>query len=330
MHLKLKALRLCSAYFFTMFAASVFVNIACIQPTVPTEAPAELLQSYLERIEKLELENRAAQIDIAADDLTGLITLVEKKRARTQEKAQRELARAERLNRNSENLTKTVAATQTIVKTYAAAAPVADAEDDPHPNAGHYSKTFVPMDKDIEALPVKYAQESERYSESDIRNTIIGKAKAHLGTKYVWAGKKPGGFDCSGFTSYMMSQYGINVSPSSRHQGLQGDYCKISDAQTGDLVFFSKYGKGGRITHVALVVENTGHELYVIHACSRGIVIDNILNDKYWTPKILYARNVISPKAKAAKMEKKADKKAEPQITPAETAPAAPTVTEKI
>jgi cell wall-associated NlpC family hydrolase len=190
------------------------------------------------------------------------------------------------------------------------------------------------MDNDVQVIPVKYAQESEKYSESQIRGTIINKAKTHLGTKYVWAGKKPGGFDCSGFTAYMMSQYGINVSPSSRHQGLQGEYCKISDAQTGDLVFFSKYGKGGRITHVALVVENTGQELFVIHACSRGIVVDNILNDKYWTPKILYARNVISPKSKAAP---KADKNAKttpavaPATNPIENNPAAnPAATDKI
>jgi hypothetical protein len=126
MQQKLKALRWCSAYFFGIFAASIFINIACIQPTIPNEESAALLEAYLEKIEKLELENRASEINFQTEDLTGIKTLVEKKRARSQEKNQRELARAERINTNTANLTKTVAATQTIIKTFTAVAAAPD------------------------------------------------------------------------------------------------------------------------------------------------------------------------------------------------------------
>ena len=45
---------------------------------------------------------------------------------------------------------------------------------------------------------------SSASSSSDIVNT----AKAHLGTRYVYGGAAPGGFDCSGFTMYVYKQYG--------------------------------------------------------------------------------------------------------------------------
>jgi cell wall-associated NlpC family hydrolase len=68
----------------------------------------------------------------------------------------------------------------------------------------------------------------------------------------------------------------------------------LSSSKTGDLVFFSKYGKGGRVTHVAMVVDNNKEGVFVIHATrSGGIVVDNLTTNKYWKPKFLYAKDVI-------------------------------------
>lgn len=298
-------------YFFSMFAASIFINLAFVNHPKHSKEEGSVASFFIAKyedelaeIERLEMEQKAAQIAIESKDLTGLKKMVSERRRREQNEQQREVVRAERQNRQAAVATAAPVANRVYTATgrtqtkYAPNTYVfTEDEHDPHPANGKYSKSFVPFDANIEVYPVKYTAESERYSEHDVRSTIIEKAKKHLGTRYVWAGKKPGGFDCSGFTSYMLSLYGIHVSPSSRHQGMQGASVKLKDCQPGDLVFFSRYGKGGRISHVAMVVENKGDELYVIHACSRGIVIDNILNDKYWTPKILFARNVITPKA---------------------------------
>lgn len=329
------AIKLCSAYFFSMFVASIFINLAFINPDKAknhhnntnnnTESP--LFADYLAEIEDLEIDYKAAQINIESKDLTGIKKLVIERRRREKTSAERELARSQRQTK-TEQRAKTAAARPRVVATYAPNTYVyTEDANDPHPANGKYSKTFVPFDKDIEVYSVKYTADNQKYTEADIRGTIVEKAKKHLGTRYVWSGKKPGGFDCSGFTSYMLSLYGVHVSPSSRHQGVQGAHVKLAEAAPGDLVFFSRYGKGGRISHVAMVVENTGDKLFVIHACSRGIVIDNILNDKYWTPKILYARNVINPKgAKTQLAQKAADaeaKKANQET--AAPAPVAPT-----
>ena len=39
-------------------------------------------------------------------------------------------------------------------------------------------------------------------------NEIINTAKSFLGTPYVWGGTSPSGFDCSGFTQYVLAQNG--------------------------------------------------------------------------------------------------------------------------
>lgn len=143
------------------------------------------------------------------------------------------------------------------------------------------------------SVPVKYAADLSAAERQEIRNHITGIAKRYLGTRYVWGGKTPRGFDCSGFTRYVMKQFEIGLSGSSRYQARQGEAIDWKEAKTGDLIFFSRNGKGGRVTHVALVVSNGSEGLHVIHATSRGIVVDNIEESSYWMPKLLYARNII-------------------------------------
>lgn len=299
------AIKLCSVYFFTVFSAAILINLAFIKPTLSgsTMKDSELpdLQLYLQQVEQEENDYLASQINIESKDLTGIKRLVLDRRSRLKAESKKaeeqnnfaQFASAETTKSSKKNKNK---GSNRVMASYVAATEDSFEDEEFHPGAGKYSKSFVAFDKNLKAEAVKYTEENIQYSEAEIRNTIVNAAKKHIGTRYVWGGKKPGGFDCSGFTAYMLKMYGIIVSPSSRHQGLQGANIPMSSAKPGDLVFFSRYGKGGRITHVAMVVENKGNELYVIHACSKGIRIDEILHHKYWRPKILYARNVINPK----------------------------------
>lgn len=125
-----------------------------------------------------------------------------------------------------------------------------------------------------------------------LRTDIISYAKQFVGTKYVYAGKDPRGFDCSGFTSYVMKEFDVSLSSSSRMQEDQGRSISVSDALAGDLIFFRRE-KRGRVFHVALVVSNTRDGLKVIHSTNRGVVVDNISHNSYWKPKISTARRVI-------------------------------------
>ena len=129
--------------------------------------------------------------------------------------------------------------------------------------------------------------------EEKFRHELVAFAKEHVGTRYHYAGKDPRGFDCSGFTYYVMNKFDIDLPPSSKHQEDEGRSVSVKEVQTGDLVFFRRV-KVGKPFHVALVVSNNRDGLKVIHSTSRGVVIDNVSESSYWKPKISSARDVIS------------------------------------
>ena len=79
---------------------------------------------------------------------------------------------------------------------------------------------------------------------------VVSAAYSGVGTPYVWGGKGPGGWDCSGFTAWAYSQAGINI-PSSTSAILgSGQFARTSSPQPGDLVFQN----GG--SHVGIYVGN--------------------------------------------------------------------------
>jgi cell wall-associated NlpC family hydrolase len=131
-----------------------------------------------------------------------------------------------------------------------------------------------------------------------IRTYVTGWAENYLGTDYKYAGTDPKtGFDCSGFTSFVMKEFDIQLSPGSSTQATQGNKITIDEVQPGDLIFF---GKGSNIQHVALVTEiNDQGGIICIHATNtRGVVKENITTSDYWKKRMLFARDVITPLAK--------------------------------
>lgn len=130
--------------------------------------------------------------------------------------------------------------------------------------------------------------------ERDLRIEIADFADNQLGSKYKYAGRSPkSGFDCSGFTYYVMKNNGITLPTNSSAQATKGGIEKLKNAKPGDLVFFKRGGKG-RVFHVAMIYENERGNPKVIHSTSsRGVVIDELLKSTYWKPKIWQVRNVI-------------------------------------
>ncbi len=125
------------------------------------------------------------------------------------------------------------------------------------------------------------------------RMLVIDYAKDLLGTPYRYGGTDKRGFDCSGFTSYVMKKVDVKMSRTSRSQALEGKKVKLKDAKPGDLVFF-KRSSMGKVFHVAIVINNSRNKLEVIHSTSRGVVIDNISDSKYWHPKIWVVKDILS------------------------------------
>jgi cell wall-associated NlpC family hydrolase len=128
------------------------------------------------------------------------------------------------------------------------------------------------------------------------RTNVIGWAQNYVGTHYRYASSDPRkGFDCSGFTSYVMKEYGIKISNGSSTQAAQGAKITLQNAQPGDLIFF---GSKGRISHVALLIDNNEQGLTVVHATNtRGVVVENVTESDYWKRKILFARDVFATRS---------------------------------
>lgn len=142
-------------------------------------------------------------------------------------------------------------------------------------------------------LGVERPVESRESKEARFRKDVTIFAKDYIGTKYKSAGKTPKGFDCSGFTKYVMNHFGMSLSSSSGAQENQGKKIDIKKSKPGDLIFFRR-SKRGRVFHVAMVVSNDSKGLKVIHSTSRGVVVDNLYASSYWKPKISTARDIIS------------------------------------
>lgn len=96
---------------------------------------------------------------------------------------------------------------------------------------------------------------------------IIGKAEQYLGKPYVWGSASPsnGGFDCSGFISYI---YGVGRQDVA---GYWNSTTHISDPQPGDLVFFQGTYKAGP-SHIGIYAGNG----QMIHAGDKGIAYSDL------------------------------------------------------
>lgn len=85
---------------------------------------------------------------------------------------------------------------------------------------------------------------------------VLATALAQLGTPYVWGGSSPGGFDCSGLTSYAYAAAGVSLPHSSRAQSGLGVAVSRAELMPGDLLFFGSpvyhvgiYVGGGKMVH---------------------------------------------------------------------------------
>lgn len=125
------------------------------------------------------------------------------------------------------------------------------------------------------------------------REAVVGWSEHYLGIRYVYGGKRPeSGLDCSGFTRFILQEFGIQLEHSSSMQSKQGVHVPLNEVMPGDLMFF---GLKGRIQHVGLVVKRTEEGIFCAHASStRGTVVENMTKSSYWRPRIMFARDVIS------------------------------------
>ena len=132
------------------------------------------------------------------------------------------------------------------------------------------------IDQQIPSVPLSEALNK--------RVALIEYAKKFIGVPYIWAGENSDGFDCSGFTSFVMANDSITIPNRAKDQYIASVKISAEEAQIGDLVFFSN---GGEISHVGILVSELGKEKIMIHASSsKGITFDKIDGSSYWEKRL--------------------------------------------
>jgi cell wall-associated NlpC family hydrolase len=119
---------------------------------------------------------------------------------------------------------------------------------------------------------------------------LAGTALSLRGAPYRNGGTDPQGFDCSGFTQYVFSQYGLPLPREVREQYRVGKPVKAGDLAPGDILFFATTEPGP--SHVAIAI---GGDQFVHAPSSTGVVRVEHLGSSYWSPRFLGARRVTRP-----------------------------------
>lgn len=97
-----------------------------------------------------------------------------------------------------------------------------------------------------------------------IRQQIIQTALGQLGRPYVYGGRDPSGFDCSGLVQYAYGEAGVLAPRDTSSQRDAGHRIAFDDAQPGDLLFYRFENSGG--LHVGLYLGDGR----MIHAPASG------------------------------------------------------------
>ena len=139
---------------------------------------------------------------------------------------------------------------------------------------GYVRSDYMTITK--EALSSRGTEAAAASAASSKGSEIVAYAKQYLGVKYVYAGASSKGFDCSGYTMYVMKHFGYNLPHTATGQMGYGTSVAKSALQPGDLVFFCDPSRSGgkAASHVGIYIGSN----QFIHASSGGgkVQIDSL------------------------------------------------------
>ncbi|MCL2126260.1 MAG: SH3 domain-containing protein [Oscillospiraceae bacterium] len=125
---------------------------------------------------------------------------------------------------------------------------------------------------------------STSYAPAPSANLTLGQqiaeyALSFLGSKYVWGGTSPSGFDCSGLVTYVYKHFGISVSRVADAQ-YKNNGVSVSKSQLspGDLVFFSPGGTG-TVSHVGIYIGD--NEFVHASSSTTGVIVSRLDSTYY-------------------------------------------------
>ena len=150
-------------------------------------------------------------------------------------------------------------------------------------------------------------------------SSILQKASGLIGNPYRTGGITPGGFDCSGFISYLYRPTLPELPRLSRDMANTGDTVDMGQWRPGDLLFYATGADSSRINHVAIWYGDG----IIIHSISDGPetgVVMTPSNARYWRRRYVSARRVLTDEISSSQIGDGQDQELEIQPPPAITA----------
>ncbi len=126
-----------------------------------------------------------------------------------------------------------------------------------------------------DALPAQERSSAPARPDAVSGDSIARLARSQIGRRYLFGGTDPRrGFDCSGFTRYLMRALNVQLPRTAAEQARVGQEVPRDPTRLrpGDILTF---GRGSRVTHVGIYIGNGRY----VHASSvAGRIVESDLN----------------------------------------------------
>jgi len=154
------------------------------------------------------------------------------------------------------------------------------------PDTGGAGVPLPPGEVDPTRLPPGFIPPAD-----PVQRAAVGYALAQLGKPYVWGGKGPNGFDCSGLMLAAWAHAGVPIPAGTVSQKNAGTSVSIVQIAPGDLVFIP--GSLGSETHPRHNGMYVGHGLVVnAYDTSQGVILQPLAD---WADEVTHIRRVHQP-----------------------------------
>lgn len=256
------------------------VEVASVESTVATEeAEVAPVANSVEETETAdaEIEAQVAAEEALAAEAQAAADAQAAAEVEAQEQADAEAAAQAEAEAQAAADAQAAAEAEAAAQAQAAVEAAAQAEAAAEAQAEAEAQAAAEAAAQAEAEAQAAAQAAAQAQSGNV-TALLNNAYAQVGVPYVWGGKSPSGFDCSGFVNYVYKQtYGVNVGSYTGEQQYAGPKIAVSSAQPGDLIFWGSYGSP---YHVAISLGNGQY----IHSQRPGETVHSESINPYWAP----------------------------------------------